>query len=352
MVGSSISNLQNMPDIKNDPELQKLQIEMNKSLIKLLDLCVNGDTVDLLQMCKSELIQKISEACNDKQNFNLSVCSDIRLKEFSNTIDERIESASAHLDNVINNVDVAQSKQIEYCSVLKTNLGSCKNSMLEMKNHCMEEGLRNLPSCNDPRIEEIINRVPLQSNDIIENANNQMMDFLATCTLVKTKSCVDSAKKSIELCNIDASVQACNDPRLDEIANYDLQTIQDPEITTSPHPSEQIPIDTNLQAMYARTVRDCIEETTVFSDYVLTLVNLDSISDELNMSVNSMAQDRNVSCGDIKEIESNYCYLFNPSCTETGRFEAYWEIMPKLNSSFEQICTNTGQFCGFNYKEN
>lgn len=348
MVGSSISNSQNIHE-KYDAEMQIIDQKLNQNFLEQLDICTNSDSIELLQSCKSEAIPQIIERCNDKQFSTLPICSDVRFKEFSNTVDERIESARNHMDALLNEIDVAQSKQIEHCYVLQTNLDSCKNSMLEMKNRCIDE---DLPSCNDPRIEEIINRVPLQSNDVIENSNNQVMDFLASCMLTKTKSCVDNANKIIELCNIDASVPACNDPRLDEIANYDVQSIQDPEITNSQTKYEQSQIDTNLQAIYARTVRDCIEETTVFSDYVLTLVNLDSISDELNMSVNSMAQDRNVSCGDIKEIESNYCYLFNPSCTETGRFEAYWEIMPKLNSSFEQICTNTGQFCGFNYKEN
>ena len=358
LVGSSISNLQNN-EKKYDAETQILAQKLNDAFIEMLDICTTTNNIADLRGCKSISIPPIIEHCNDKQYPTTSVCSDIRLKEFSNTIDERIETANVILSNEIDasysRTDALQFELIEHCSVLKTNLDYCKNSMLELKNECMRNESRDLPSCDDPRIEEILNREPLQSSDVIENSNNQAMDFLASCTLAKTessiKNCVDTANKMIELCNIDASVQACNDPRLKEIANYDVQSIQDPEITT-PYSSEQIPIDNKLQAMYARTVRDCIEETTVFSNYVLTLVNLDSISDELNMSVNSMAQDRNVSCGDIKEIESNYCYLFNPSCTETGRFEAYWEIMPKLNSSFEQICTNTGQFCGFNYKEN
>ncbi len=356
MVGSSISNLQNI-DEKYDAESQILAQKLNDASIKMLDICTTTNNLVDLRGCKSTSIPQIIEHCNDEQYPTTSVCSDVRLKEFSNTIDVRIESANKDYLNkmtiLLSEIDFHQSKQIEHCYVLKTNLGSCKVFMIEIKNDCMEEGLRNIPSCNDPRIEEIINRVSLQSNDIIEDSNNQMMDFLASCMLEKTKSCVDSAKKSIELCNIDASVPACNDPRLDEIANYDLQTTQDTEIIMPQSTSEQIPIDTNLQAMYARTVRDCVEDTLVFDNFMLTIVNLDSISDgdERLISAYNGAERLNICSVDVREIESNYCYLFNPSCTETGKFETFWEVIPRLQSSFDQVCSNTGKLCGYIFSE-
>ena len=357
LAGSSISNLQNN-DKKYDAETQILAQKVNDASIKMLDICTTTNNLVDLRGCKSTSIPQIIEHCNDKQYPTTSVCSDVRLKEFSDTVDVRIESANKDYLNKLailtDEIDTEQSKQIDHCSVLKTHLDVCKDSMIEIENHCMEEGLRNLPSCNDPRIEEIINRVPLQSDDVIENSNNQVMDFLASCTQVKTKSCVDSANKMIKLCNIDASVQACNDPRLKEIANYDVQSIQDTEITNPESTSEQSQMDFNIQRMYGATIQGCIEDNEIFANYMLTIVNLDSIDDgdERLISVYNGAERLNICSTDIREIESIYCDSFNPSCTETGKFETFWEIIPKIQSSFDQVCTNTGKLCNYAFHEN
>lgn len=357
MVGSSISNLQSN-EKKYDAEMQVIATELNELLNEQLELCTTTDHLGDLRGCKSESIPKMIEICNDEQNSNLPVCSDIKLKEFSNTIDERIETANVILSNEIDasysRTDALQFELIEHCSVLKTNLYSCKNSILELKNECIRNESRELPSCNDPRIEEILNREPLQSNDVIENSNNQAMDFLASCAQVKTKSCVDSANKMIELCNIDASVQACNDPRLNEIANYDVQSIQDTEITNPERTTEQSQMDFNIQRMYSATIRGCIEDNEIFANYMLTIVNLDSIDDgdERLVSVYNGAERLNICSADIREIESKYCNSFKPSCTETGKFETFWEVIPKIQSSFDQVCMNTGKLCNYAFHEN
>ena len=358
VLGISIYNLNNLSNFspQDDPEFQRIQSKLNDSMIRMIDLCTTTNHLGTLMSCKSESIPNLIDICNSEENVNLPICSDVKSKKFFRNIDERIEILSKdHLNKMatINSeIELAHYRLIESCYVKTTNLDFCKNSLLEMKNECVQnDELGNLSSCNDPRIEEIINRVPLQSDNYIDIVNNQVMELLASCTQVKTEACVNAAKQIMMACGIEATVQACSDPRLEEIANYDVQPILDPEIINPESTFEQIPIDTELQAMYARPVRDCIEETTALSIYVNTLENLDSISLELEMAVNSMVQDKNVTCADFREIESNYCYLFS-SCTETGRFEAYWEIMPKLNSSFEQICTNTGELCYFNYEEN
>ena len=341
---------------QNDSESQIIQTDLNDVMKEMIDYCTTTTDIEVLRLCKSESIPNLIKICNSEVNVNIPICSDVESKEFFSNLDEKIEILyKEHLDRLAiihSKLDIEQYKLIENCYVKKTNLDFCKNSMLEMKNECMQnDGIRNLGSCNDPRIEEIINRIPLQSDNYIDIVNDQVMDLLASCTQVTTEACVNGAKQIIEACKIDASVQACFDPRLEEIANYDVQPILDLEIINPESTYEQIPTDNYFQAMQARTVRDCIEQTTIFSNYVSTLENLDSISLELNMAVNSMSEDRNVTCADFREVESNYCYLFS-SCTETGRFEAYWEIMPKLNSSFEKICTNTGELCGSYYEEN
>ena len=148
-------------------------------------------------------------------------------------------------------IELAHYRLIESCYVKTTNLDFCKNSLLEMKNECVQnDELGNLSSCNDPRIEEIINRVPLQSDNYIDIVNNQVMELLASCTQVKTEACVNAAKQIMMACGIEATVQACSDPRLDEIANYNVQPILDSEIINPESTFEQITTDNNLQTMY------------------------------------------------------------------------------------------------------
>jgi hypothetical protein len=55
---------------------------------------------------------------------------------------------------------------------------------------------------------------------------------------------------------------------------------------------------------------------------------------------------------DIKEIEIDYCHWFEPSCTETGRFESYWELIPKLQSLSEDMCEKLDYTCMYTFEKN
>ena len=257
VLGNSIYNLNNLSNFspQDDPEFQRIQSELNDSMISMIDLCTTTNHLGTLMSCKTISIPNLIDICNSEENVNFPICSDVKSNEFFSNLDERIEILSKdHLNKLAtlnSEIDLTQYKLIENCYVKQTNLDFCKNSLLEMKNECVQNvESRNLSSCNDPRIEEIINRIPLQSDNYIDIANNQVMDLLASCTQVKTEACVNAAKQIMMACGIEATVQACSDPRLDEIANYNVQPILDSEIINPESTFEQITTDNNLQTMY------------------------------------------------------------------------------------------------------
>lgn len=231
LIGSAISNSISQNE-EFDEKKQILSQELNDVNIKMLELCTTTDNLGDLRGCKSESIPNIIEFCSDGYLDNLSVCSDVRLKEFSNTIDERLT--------------VAEQK--------------------------------------------------------VEMLKNQIL------ALEKQKEAILS------------------------------------ETTT------QIPLSNAQQSEYARIIRDCSRENEITAEEYLTkFANVDTLSEKQEESIQSNSERVSICSADIREIESNYCDSFNPSCTETGRFETYWEVMPRLQSAYEQICTNTGKFCGSNF---
>jgi hypothetical protein len=193
------------------------------------------------------------------------------LKEFSNTIDERIESASVHFDELLTNLDAAQLKMIAVCSIEENDLNLCKNSMLNIKNECMKIELKDIPSCNDPRI----------------------------------------------------------------------QMILDKESDTS-STSGQIPSYDELHYADAEVIRDCSRETEIFAeDYMSKIIDLDAISENQEETIQSNVEKISICSANIREIEAREY--------GSGSVIGYWELMPKLQSLFDQVCSNTGKFCGYTF---
>ena len=185
----SVTNYQNNQN-RFDEEWNANQKELEDASMDLLNICSSAVSIGDLESCKNESIPKLSEMCNDDQNSNLSVCSDIRLKEFSSTVDEKIEFARTNIENALKKVVAAQLNMIELCSPesytnSNPNLDStCKNSMLNIKNECMKEEMRDILTCNDPRIEMILDREyensfpVVTSENISDIANQGMLDFM------------------------------------------------------------------------------------------------------------------------------------------------------------------------------
>lgn len=275
----SVTNYQNHQD-KFDGEWNANQKELEDASMDLLNICSSAVGIGDLESCKNESIPKLIEMCNDDQNSNLSICSDVRLKEFANTVDERIKSAEIHVDELLNNLNKAQLRVIELCFVGYE--PSCKNSMLNIKNECMKIELRDISSCNDSRIQMILDK----------------------------ESDIGST-------------------------------------------SGQVPLNNEQQAEYARIIRDCSRENEITAEEYLTkFANVDTLSEKQEDSIQSNSERVSICSADIREIESSYCYLFNPSCTETGRFETYWNSVVKIQLAYEQICANTGKFCNYAFHKN
>lgn len=76
--------------VKSDKEAELEKT--NKKNLSVLDICYSIQNLDILQYCKNESIPEIINNCKYKENLELSVCSDPRLKTFYGDMDERIKS--------------------------------------------------------------------------------------------------------------------------------------------------------------------------------------------------------------------------------------------------------------------
>jgi len=280
-----------------DAEIDEVLQELNDKTLILLDLCYDTKSLEALQLCKTRDIPRIIESCKDKQQSGLPVCSDPRLKDFSLTIDSRIE-------NVIDEPDIVPS----------------------IKN-------------------------------VFDLANQNMLDFMDRCTSYTSDSllngCARDAKQMVEICNTDSTVLACSDPRLRQIANNNVQSKTDIQSPIKSESSlEEIPYDADLQWILARTVRNCIENTTVFLNEATDVLDGKSSYDNYEESIQINAEKISICSAEIKEIEEDYCHWFGPSCTVTEGFESYWELIPKLELLSDDMCEKLGYMCMYNFNEN
>ena len=227
----SVSNYQNHQE-EFDEERNTILKGLDDASMNVLNGCSDYVNIGNLEVCKNESIPKLIEMCNDAQYSNLSVCSDVRLKEFSNTVDQKIEFATTRIKNAANELDVAQLKQIEYCYPANTpiKLANCKLSIKSLVDFCSSNNLES-STCNDTRINEILNREPIVfSENIIEMATQDISAFLDECNYYTNESlvenCIETAKLMWDECvfaiKYGGANPVCFDPRLEELASKNL----------------------------------------------------------------------------------------------------------------------------------
>lgn len=226
IAGSSFSSL-----TTPNPKLVQLQKELDDALSGMIDVCMDTKSISDLTNCKQSL-QEIKDGCKDSTYSSYSVCDDPRLDQFFINVDDRIAESQSIIDKAKQKVNDKSLDLVNLCYVSKD--PACKESMLIIKQQCNEPSLSSLSVCNDPRVDEILARTQpsTTASDVFEYANQQMITFLDVCMMNddedSKKDCSEKAKQMISLC-ANTSVNACNDPRLEEIANwYSNQNIEQP----------------------------------------------------------------------------------------------------------------------------
>lgn len=190
IVGVSISNFiddEVKKEMANDPKVQAIAKEWSVAANNLLDLCRTSDTSEdtlvRLQNCKTD-IQSLSNDCNEQVVYSKTdFCLNTDFQKLDKSFDQRITI-------VEEKIEALQTK----ISTLKEELGN-----MEPEN------------------------TPSTASDIFELTNQKMIAFFDGCMINNDedskKDCSETAKQMISLC-ANTSVNACNDPRLEEIANW------------------------------------------------------------------------------------------------------------------------------------
>lgn len=200
--------------------------EVDKSAMKILEMCTSVSTIDALELCKTNL-SEIRDHCNESGASVMSFCTDPRFDEFYSNVDIKIENLRDDVDDTLNKLDKLQKDTINYCDAMRTaeGLASCGTLLYEIQTVCLDPQVSTLPSCNDPRIAGILGRQPIQTNDIFEYANQGVLELIDTCLARDelSQNCINTARQILEQCAIDSTIPACSDPRLKEITNADNQ---------------------------------------------------------------------------------------------------------------------------------
>ena len=213
IVSVSITNFINdevSRDMESNPKAQALVKEWNVQANNLLELCTtsdpSNDTFPSLQNCKT-VIQSLRNDCNEKFYSKTDLCVNTDFTEFDKEIDERLTIVEAKIE------------------ALNTKISTLKKQLE-------------------------ITQPSTTTSDVFEDANQKMLTYFDVCVAdndeKSRKDCSETAKKMISVC-ANTSVSACNDPRLEEIANWNsnqdsTQQNLDAKIGYLPHSrSECIP---------------------------------------------------------------------------------------------------------------
>jgi hypothetical protein len=202
--------------------------QLNDASVNLINTCETDKSVEDLTMCKSG-ITDMKNKCQNVQYSSMPVCNDPRIDQFLSTVDSKIAYAQNVLSIDTTKLNAVYMKILDQCSIVNdsNSLSSCKTMIIQMRDNCNLMGRNADPACNDPRITQILNKQITQSSNVYDTASQNMESFINLCMIAQDSNtiqdCVTKARQMINLCQ-STSVQACNDPRLEQIANMGQTT--------------------------------------------------------------------------------------------------------------------------------
>ena len=189
--------------------------------LNLVNDCMQFQTLDSLTSCKAS-ISLLKEQCNVQ---DMQICKDPRIDQFLGTVDFKIISAQNQITEVSTELNNSISHLVNLCA--QSDILSCQPTMMELKQECSMEKLGSIQACQDPRIDKII------SKDVNYTTNpdyfqDQVLSFIDTCSKASGNdsitTCATTARQIMSLCH-SGSTPACNDDRLQQIANMGLNSV-------------------------------------------------------------------------------------------------------------------------------
>jgi len=186
IVGVGISNFVDdevNKEMANDPKVQAIAKKWEVAANNLLDLCRTSDTSEdtlvRLQNCKTD-IRSLSNDCDEQVIYSkTNFCSNTDFQKLDESFDQRI-------------------------------------TIVEEKIEALQQKVEDLKK----QREALESARPEFNEDVFEFANDSVLGYLDYCMEYPSERCTEDAKEMLRLCSIDASVKACSDPRMKEIANW------------------------------------------------------------------------------------------------------------------------------------
>ena len=235
--------------------------QLNNVDVKLISDCQTFQSVADLTGCKTQ-ISSLKTDCQTSPYSSMAVCGDPRIDQFLSTVDSKI----AYAQNVIS-MDTAELntvylKMLDQCSAVNdsSTLSSCKTMIMQMQDTCSSMGSNQGPACNDPRIGQILNKQISPPSNVYDAASQNMESFINLCMISQDSSaiqdCATKARQMISLCQ-STTVQACSDPRLQQIANMGQEAND-----TAPQPAGQAVANVTAFASTNTTIESILNECT------------------------------------------------------------------------------------------
>ncbi|MBI1829719.1 MAG: hypothetical protein HY222_00715 [Thaumarchaeota archaeon] len=227
-------------------QTQQIKNQLNEATLNFIDVCMTTQSIADLNGCKQQL-RDIQNKCKDP-SYSVPACNDPRITQFFSTVDSKITYEQTKISSAGSKLNNVTLKMIDVCSQMNdpNNISTCKIEMLQIQQDCNSMGVNAVPACNDPRIIQIMNEQITQSSNVYDASSQIMESFINMCMIAQDNNtiqdCSVKARQMISLCQ-STSVQACNDPRLQQIAeittNSNTETQSSPENSSNTSPSSK-----------------------------------------------------------------------------------------------------------------
>jgi len=90
-------------ELLENPEVQENLAGLDIAVYKILEICTETDNLLDLEACKNESLPRIletCETCEDSISGTISACSDPRINEVMNNIDQRLDVARERVEGL------------------------------------------------------------------------------------------------------------------------------------------------------------------------------------------------------------------------------------------------------------
>ncbi len=203
----------------------KSNTQSNVQDINLVNNCIQFQTLDNLESCKISISQ-LKQDCQNSDYQDSEICKDPRIDQFLDTIDYKITSAQNQMAEASADLDSSISHLVNLCT--QSDIPSCQSTMMEVKQECSTRALDQIKSCSDPRIDQIISKDINYTSTDSNYFQDQVLSFIDTCSKASgndsISTCATTARQVMSLCQ-SSLASACNDDRLQQIANMGLNSV-------------------------------------------------------------------------------------------------------------------------------